>query len=360
MTTLSAEKRGEGVSAYEACIVLLIAICVNLAAQMVFSVFGMVINRVSGLSVTNVYLQLSGMTLIQLCFIAVPLIYFGAIKKRRPKMLAGLSAPKPVCYPLAVVTPIITVICFYLPAAWFDTLLRQMNYNGGGGVVLTTAGHWIFGIIVMCVLAPIGEELIFRGVLLSGLRGKVPALGAAALSGLAFSLMHMNPEQTVYQFLLGFACAWAAINGRSLYVPIIIHAVSNLIALLLQLESVGGLFSTLMGYLTYNPALSVISTLVLLVGGAAAVYFIWRAVRAKNVVTATVMPRASKPSLGDNNVSDAEARQADYLQKKSDEQNAEKQKDKIAKFIFGAALGVCLILWLLIFANAMLTGNGIL
>jgi hypothetical protein len=82
--------------------------------------------------------------------------------------------------------------------------------------------------------APVMEELVFRGALTGGLMKKNKPYLAIIIGAACFSLMHMNPEQTVYQFLLGCVAGSVAYCSGSVIPAIIVHFVNNATALALS------------------------------------------------------------------------------------------------------------------------------
>jgi membrane protease YdiL (CAAX protease family) len=88
-------------------------------------------------------------------------------------------------------------------------------------------------IFVVCIVAPVAEEIIFRGLVVRGLaEGK--KLPAILLGGALFSLFHMNPAQTLHQFLVGCILAAIAIDAGTI-TAIIGHIFNNALALVLAL-----------------------------------------------------------------------------------------------------------------------------
>jgi len=82
------------------------------------------------------------------------------------------------------------------------------------------------------VLAPLAEELLFRGLLHRGLRSRLALAPATALSSVIFALVHYEvllsqPLAMVGLTLVGVVCALAYERTGSLVVPITIHAVYN-------------------------------------------------------------------------------------------------------------------------------------
>jgi hypothetical protein len=82
-------------------------------------------------------------------------------------------------------------------------------------------------------LAPISEELFFRGFLFGGLRGKLSFWPAALISGAFFGSIHLLggsweviPPLAVFGILL----AWLYERTGSIGPPILMHALQNGIA----------------------------------------------------------------------------------------------------------------------------------
>jgi membrane protease YdiL (CAAX protease family) len=85
-------------------------------------------------------------------------------------------------------------------------------------------------LLLAAVLAPLAEEVAFRGVLFSWFRRRLSFLLAAVLQALPFGLLHIQLEHVLYATLLGVMLALARERGRSLWVPVAIHVVINTIA----------------------------------------------------------------------------------------------------------------------------------
>ena len=93
-------------------------------------------------------------------------------------------------------------------------------------------------LLFICVLVPLTEELLFRGLLLDWLRQKVNVWIAAVTLSVLFSLLHFNPFASGAigwlafsdRFLVGLAASALAINYHSLRPSFVIHATLNGIA----------------------------------------------------------------------------------------------------------------------------------
>ena len=88
-------------------------------------------------------------------------------------------------------------------------------------------GTGIFSFLLMVVVAPILEELIFRGIILDGLLEKYSPLKSILISSILFGIVHLNPWQFVVAVILGVFSGWIYYKTKSLPFSIIIHATAN-------------------------------------------------------------------------------------------------------------------------------------
>ena len=88
--------------------------------------------------------------------------------------------------------------------------------------------YWI---ITGVVMAPILEEIIFRGIVLDGLLKNYSPAKAILISSILFAAVHLNPWQFVTAFIGGLFIGWVYYRTRNLAYAIIIHAANNFFAL---------------------------------------------------------------------------------------------------------------------------------
>ncbi len=91
----------------------------------------------------------------------------------------------------------------------------------------TDRGSAVFFISVV-ILAPLAEELFFRGQVLRGFLGRYSVTKSIWASAVMFALVHLNPWQALVALPVGLACAWMAIRTGSLIPGILCHAMVNL------------------------------------------------------------------------------------------------------------------------------------
>lgn len=101
---------------------------------------------------------------------------------------------------------------------------------------------WL-GIISYGILAPLGEEIVFRGVVYGQLRKVLKVPYAVVLSGLAFGLFHGNLVQAVYATVIGCLLALVYEWYGTIAAPMLFHSVANLfVYVMLELLPFGGVF----------------------------------------------------------------------------------------------------------------------
>ena len=90
-------------------------------------------------------------------------------------------------------------------------------------------------VVPIVVLAPIAEEIFFRGVVFNALRRESTRRWAYLGSALLFSVIHLSPVTLVPIFLLGLLLARVYERTGSLVAPIVLHATFNGLSVALAL-----------------------------------------------------------------------------------------------------------------------------
>ncbi len=77
------------------------------------------------------------------------------------------------------------------------------------------------------IIAPISEELIFRGVTFGYAKKALPLAGAVCLQAVLFGIFHLNMIQGIYAAFLGLFIGYLCEAGGSIAIPILFHAFFN-------------------------------------------------------------------------------------------------------------------------------------
>lgn len=82
------------------------------------------------------------------------------------------------------------------------------------------------------VVAPVTEELLFRGALFGSLRARIGSRAAALLSSLLFAAVHGSLTALVPLFVLALVLCWVYERSGSLVAPVAVHMLNNATSLL--------------------------------------------------------------------------------------------------------------------------------
>jgi membrane protease YdiL (CAAX protease family) len=81
------------------------------------------------------------------------------------------------------------------------------------------------------IIAPVVEEIFFRGFVFGGLRPRYGWVMAAVISSIAFAVLHFTPTAIIPIFILGFIFAFLYQLSGSIWPGILMHVLTNSLAL---------------------------------------------------------------------------------------------------------------------------------
>lgn len=83
-------------------------------------------------------------------------------------------------------------------------------------------------ILSTIIFAPLLEEILFRGILMSDLKRRYGLLGSILISALLFSVVHLNFVQSIAAFFSGIVLGYIFYISKSLWGAIVVHMIHNL------------------------------------------------------------------------------------------------------------------------------------
>ena len=139
------------------------------------------------------------------------------IKKIKPKkiipiILLGISLCIFISYSFSFIP---------FPESWTS------SYAENVGVL--SEGNFVVSLIATIILAPIAEEIVFRGLIYRNLKKGMPILVAGFISSLIFGISHTGIIWMIYAFLIGIFFVWIYEKFNSILGSIIVHMVFNLL-----------------------------------------------------------------------------------------------------------------------------------
>ena len=129
--------------------------------------------------------------------------------------------------------------CGLLIASYGIIIVHNMILYGLG---VTTQGEQIsqlFGMldspgwffVVGAILAPLVEEIFFRGFLFQGFRAQFGWVKSMLLSSAIFGMAHLDPAALIPTFILGCLLAFLYQRSNSVWPGVILHALVNTVGL---------------------------------------------------------------------------------------------------------------------------------
>lgn len=120
---------------------------------------------------------------------------------------------------------IVGTVLMLLPEAWTE------SYNEASAGIDTGT---LTGVLAVAVVAPVVEELIFRGLMLNRLRMVMPGWLAVALSAAVFGACHGHPVWFAYTFVIGTFFGWLDLRANSILPSILGHIAFNAVGQILS------------------------------------------------------------------------------------------------------------------------------
>lgn len=194
--------------------------------------------------------QLSGSTVVGALVSNAVIFAAGILWLRSGKHLTGAAVPvrprgqltrEPGFWALAFTALLFCWLAGQAAALWVYGLTGSPNFDGNTAAKAQAPAVLMLALVL--VLAPLGEEMLMRGVAYSRLRRHVPPFAAAVLTTGVFSLMHLNVVQIVLTLPLGILLA-AVYEQTGRLAPVIgMHMVFNLLSVIVPAAAVAGFAS---------------------------------------------------------------------------------------------------------------------
>lgn len=264
----------------ESCMFYLGAVVVLLVGQAAAGVIAYALGDKIASPAANGVFNTAFMIVLQLISAAFIAVYSHCTKRSFNFSFVGegegSEAKHPLYYILPVVTAVVLMAGIFLPTMWYGYFTRYALHipPEAGAVDLSHPASVVCITIASVFLAPLCEEVIYRGVLFNGLKSGVGAVKAVLFSALAFMLMHMNVSQVVVQFALGAVSAVVMYAGGRLISCVLLHAAANSVALVIELTPLGNALGGCVEYLADNVALAFFVTLAFALAAAAVIFVI--------------------------------------------------------------------------------------
>jgi len=116
-----------------------------------------------------------------------------------------------------------------IPSVWLQEHIPELPNIAEDTFDMIMKDRW--GYLSIGLLAPLAEELVFRGAILrSLLRWTKQPWMAIAISAIFFAVAHLNPAQLPHAFLVGLLLGWMYYRTDSIVPCVVYHWVNNTVA----------------------------------------------------------------------------------------------------------------------------------
>ncbi len=166
-------------------------------------------------------------------FIGIPIAVGTFRASSKPWRVVGFTKFKPSAMWLVAGALLAQIVVTILYSLLISTPEQDSIVEDQGFTDTPLAAITAFTTIV--ILAPIGEEALFRGLFFGAIRSRAPFWVAAGTSGILFGLVHLTTGDAAVAGLLAFfgiLLAWLYEKTGSIGPPIALHMINNAIAII--------------------------------------------------------------------------------------------------------------------------------
>jgi CAAX protease family protein len=219
-----------------------LALVFGFVAGLVTGVIVLVVGHAAGSSLKNPTPAVTDVaTAAEELGFALTALWFASWSGRLRAAPLGLRRPpRARLWKVAFAVPLVYLAFLALSALWTQIvnhhaaseryLVKDVGAHAGAGGVLAAC-------FVLCVIAPVCEELLFRGFIFGALRNWRGPLVAALLTGVLFGAIHVGSAPAIDLVPLAvFGVLLCALRQRtgSLYPGIALHCLNNAAALVVN------------------------------------------------------------------------------------------------------------------------------
>jgi membrane protease YdiL (CAAX protease family) len=168
--------------------------------------------------------------------LSAPVLFYFAV--RRIPLAAGLPFERAGALKILACVVLGSAGCMLanFPASMIVVIEENMGFNGTIPDLPLNDDPVVIALYVLSivVIPPIVEEMMFRGMIMQGLRRFGDGFAVVASAAL-FGLYHGNLAQSVFAFLCGLILGFVVVRTNSLLPSILIHTINNASAVAIQM-----------------------------------------------------------------------------------------------------------------------------
>lgn len=173
--------------------------------------------------------------------VTIPIMFFMFHRDRVKEKVMGVVQPeKAKAWKYFAVIGIAVALCVGLNCLIIMSGLSPRDEAYQETMTVMYSAPMLVQVICLGILAPVCEELVFRGLMFKRLRAQTGFLLAAIYSTTIFAVIHGNMVQIIYAFVMGMVFAYVYEKYGSVKAPILAHIGANMVSLVCtELDSFG-------------------------------------------------------------------------------------------------------------------------
>src|SRR3954451_11666855 len=173
-------------------------------------------------------ITVAGTVIVDVSVVAAAVLLAGSVTRPRPWQFGLRGAPLKFSAQIAV----LGALAYFLFSVLYAAIVRPDNPQR----VVEDLGAdtntflLVVGALVVIVVAPVCEEVFFRGILFTVLRQRMPLWSAALIDGVLFGFVHGSLVIVPILAVLGVVFCYVYERTGSIFPTIGLHALNNTIA----------------------------------------------------------------------------------------------------------------------------------
>lgn len=207
-------------------------------AALMFTILGIVL----ALGLAGIFYLLSGasgelnltpyllLALASEALLVVPACVWGPVKYGGGWKVLGFRRFKALPAIGLLVLAVVVILLINVGWEWVRQRLGWPGQPDMSPIFGKGIGGLLMALLLGGVVAPVAEEVFFRGYLQAGLRSRWGARWALVISSLLFALVHLSPATLPPLFVMGLLLGYLYERTDSIWPSIILHALNNSMA----------------------------------------------------------------------------------------------------------------------------------
>lgn len=190
--------------------------------KLIFYYFGYQLGFSAVALILSKFIPMAPITMTSLAMVASTLVMMWHLLHHKYVKLAG-DRYRELTLPVLAVAVVFVFSAMYV----LNLLIEQAGIPNTMEETFLAMSRNPLGILSITLLAPLLEELLFRGAIQGELARWGSPWRAIIISSLIFGVVHLNPAQIPFAFLLGIIFGWLYYRTGSLLPGIVGHVLNN-------------------------------------------------------------------------------------------------------------------------------------